>query len=170
MPFFHAAISFCSLQRSLIWPAQGTLRQSVQQLQQGCILMSMSPLGLSLNLDVTLSLILSVRKDGRYCLWNPMVKGEWQGAQLILAVPPSASQPEKSWAGQELPMVQGQEATDAKFSTSVGLPTPGFSPLQTPEKKTNATMLATQCHRTVEVGRGPWTSCLRLILSSSMVT
>lgn len=169
MPFFHAAISFCSLQRSLIWPAQGTLRQSVQQLQQGCILMSMLPLGLSLNLDVTLSLILSVRKDGRYCLWNPMVKGEWQGAQLILAVPPSASQPEKSWAGQELPMVQGQEATDDKFSTSAGLPTPGFAPLQNPEK-TNATMLATQHHRTVEVGRGLWTSCLRLIPSSSMVT
>jgi len=55
---------------------------------------SVLPLGLFLNLDVTLSLNLSVRKQASYCLRNPMIKGKWREAQLILAALSSASQPE----------------------------------------------------------------------------
>lgn len=56
--------------------------------------MSVLPLGLFLNLDVMLSLNHSVRKQASYCLRNPTMKDKWRKAQLILAVLPSASQPE----------------------------------------------------------------------------
>ena len=78
--------------------------------------MSMLPLGLALNLDVTLNLNLSVGTQASYCFRNPMVKGKCQETWLILAVPPSTPQPEEFWAGQELSVVQSQEATAAKLS------------------------------------------------------
>lgn len=77
--------------------------------------MSMLLLGLSLNLDVTLNLSLSVRTQAIYCFGNPMVKGKCQKTWLILTVSLSTSQPEEFWAGQELSVVQSQKATAAKL-------------------------------------------------------
>lgn len=79
---------------SLIREIWEIFAHSTQELQPGSIFKSMMPLGLSLNLDFTLNLNLSVRTQARYCFKNPIVKEKCQEAWLILAMPPSTLQPE----------------------------------------------------------------------------
>lgn len=114
---------------SLIWETWGMFAHSTQELQPGSIFKSMLPLGLSLNLDFTLNLNLSVRTQDRYCFKNPIVKGKCQEAWLILAMPPSTPQPE---GFKQDKRVLWFKARRSLLPTS---PTPHFAPLHAPAKK-----------------------------------